>query len=68
VDAAFRFTPPDGALYTVAMSANSTGVRWEPKSPGGALRLDRCKILRTQLARPAPLGAHLKTPQAFIRA
>jgi len=42
VDVAFRFEPPDGALYTVVMYANSTGVKWEPKSPSS--RLYRCKV------------------------
>jgi len=44
VDVAFRFEPPDNALYTVVMFANSTGVKWEPKSPWGWDRLRRCEI------------------------
>jgi len=44
VDVAFRFEPPDDALYTVVMFANSTGIKWEPKSPWGWDRLHRCEI------------------------
>jgi len=44
VDVAFRFEPPDSALYTVVMVASATGIKWEPKSLGGVFRLDKCKI------------------------
>lgn len=41
----FRFTPPDGALYTVVIFSKTTGVVWAPKAPWGAARLQHCKIL-----------------------
>jgi len=44
VDVVFRFEPPDNALYTVVMFANSTGIKWSPMAPGGEARLRRCKI------------------------
>jgi len=46
VDVAFRFEPPDNALYTVVMFANSTGIKWSPMAPGGEARLRWCKIFR----------------------
>jgi len=44
VDVAFRFRSTDSALYTVVMSANSTGVKWSPMSPGGSYRLASCLV------------------------
>jgi len=44
VDVAFRFEPPDNALYTVVMFANTTGIKWSPMAPNGETRLRRCEI------------------------
>lgn len=41
----FKFTPPDKALYTIVITSKSTGITWEPMSPGGEYRLKYCEIL-----------------------
>lgn len=47
----FRFTPPDNALYTIVAISAPTGVKWEPKSPLGSYRLQRCKIISYTIGR-----------------
>jgi len=46
VDVAFRFEPPDNALYTVVMFANATGIKWSPMTPNGEARLHWCDIFK----------------------